>query len=319
MRGDRRVTPAAGGARVMSESTNGTAGLRHEPTSHSYYSQRLRLSYVDWGNPSLPPVLLLHGQRDHARSWDWVARRLQDRYHVVAPDLRGHGDSSWSTGSPYAISEYVFDLAQLVHQEGLAPFRIVAHSMGAVVALRYAATYPELVDRLVVADGTGELISRIHRPRSAPDRLRQWIAAQQGVARRNPRRYETLEAMHRRMREANPHLSDEQTRHLVIHGTKRNEDGTYGWKFDNHVQNGHLLDPTADEVDEFWASITCPVLLLTGTESPHVGTFEEPSLVARFKDARHAFIEGAGHWIHHDQLDRFLDHVVPFLEGTAHA
>jgi pimeloyl-ACP methyl ester carboxylesterase len=46
------------------------------PTSHSFISQRLRLHYCDWGNPTAPPLLLLHGGRDHARSWDWVAREL---------------------------------------------------------------------------------------------------------------------------------------------------------------------------------------------------------------------------------------------------
>ncbi|MGA3002432.1 MAG: alpha/beta fold hydrolase, partial [Acetobacteraceae bacterium] len=66
------------------------------PTSRIYFSQRLRLHYVDWGNPDAPPLLLVHGGRDHCRNWDWVATALQDEYHVIAPDLRGHGDSQWS-------------------------------------------------------------------------------------------------------------------------------------------------------------------------------------------------------------------------------
>src|SRR5258706_15243912 len=63
------------------------------PTSHTYISQRLRLHYLDWGNPDAPPLVLVHGGRDHARSWDWVVERLRDRWHIIAPDLRGHGDS----------------------------------------------------------------------------------------------------------------------------------------------------------------------------------------------------------------------------------
>ena len=66
------------------------------PTSHSYISQRLRLHYVDWGNPGAPPLILLHGGRDHCRNWDWVAAELRRDYHIIAPDLRGHGDSAWS-------------------------------------------------------------------------------------------------------------------------------------------------------------------------------------------------------------------------------
>ena len=84
------------------------------PASCYYISQRLRLHYVDWGNPEAPPLILVHGGRDHARSWDQVARALRDRFHVVAPDLRGHGDSAWAVGSNYTMVEFVYDLAQLV-------------------------------------------------------------------------------------------------------------------------------------------------------------------------------------------------------------
>src|SRR3546814_8208078 len=65
------------------------------PVSRFYVSQRLRLHYVDWGNEDKPPLLLVHGGRDHCRNWDWVAQSLRDRYHIIAPDLRGHGDSPW--------------------------------------------------------------------------------------------------------------------------------------------------------------------------------------------------------------------------------
>ena len=69
--------------------------MPHEPTptSRTFISQRLRLHYVDWGNDGAPPLILVHGGLDHCRSWDWVARRLSPRWHVIAPDLRGHGDS----------------------------------------------------------------------------------------------------------------------------------------------------------------------------------------------------------------------------------
>ena len=92
---------------------------RDNPTSHSYFSQRLRLHYLDWGNDSAPDMLLIHGVHDHCHSWDWLAQSMRDRYHVVAPDLRGHGDSEWSLGSPYAYLEYVQDIAQLVRQRHL--------------------------------------------------------------------------------------------------------------------------------------------------------------------------------------------------------
>src|SRR5262245_60405649 len=63
------------------------------PASQHYISHRLRLHYVDWGNEDAPPLLLVHGGRDHCRNWDWVAERLRKDWHILAPDLRGHGDS----------------------------------------------------------------------------------------------------------------------------------------------------------------------------------------------------------------------------------
>ncbi len=74
------------------------------PTSRHYFSQRMRLHYVDWGNPEAPPLILLHGGRDHCRNWDWVAADLRRDYHVIAPDLRGHGDSAWAASGSYSMA-----------------------------------------------------------------------------------------------------------------------------------------------------------------------------------------------------------------------
>lgn len=63
-----------------------------EPASHYFYSDRLKLQFWDWGTEGKPVLILVHGTRDHARSWDWIARALRDDYHVYALDLRGHGN-----------------------------------------------------------------------------------------------------------------------------------------------------------------------------------------------------------------------------------
>ena len=116
--------------------------LKGGPTSHIYFSQRLRLHYVDWGNEGAPAMLLVHGGRDHCRNWDWVAQALKSDYHVIAPDLRGHGDSQWLVGGAYTTIDYVYDIAQLVRQTGLEDIVLVGHSMGGSVSLAYAACTP---------------------------------------------------------------------------------------------------------------------------------------------------------------------------------
>jgi len=284
------------------------------PTSHSYFSQRLRLHYVDWGNGGKPPLILLHGGQDHCRNWDWVSQRLRHEWHIIAPDLRGHGDSQWSAAGSYTMAGYVYDLAQLVDQQRLAPVTIVAHSLGGNIALRYAGVYPEKVKALVSIEGLGPSPKALaERARQTIDeRMRKWIDLQQNLAGRLPRRYASIEDAFRRMQAANKHLSPEQARHLTQHGVNQNEDGTFSWKFDNYVRVWPPYDMQVEEVQQLWSRITCPTLLVYGKES-WASNPQEDGRARHFQNARVVSFEGAAHWVHHDQLDAFIETVTEFL------
>ena len=283
------------------------------PTSHFYFSQRLRLHYVDWGNEGAEPLLLVHGGRDHCRNWDWVAQRLRDRYHIIAPDLRGHGDSAWAIGGGYDMGAYIYDIAQIVHQKGLAPVTIIAHSMGAGIALNYCGAYPDAVKKIVAIEGLGPspAVMAEQASRTVDQRLRDWIEDRRKNSGRTPRRYATLDEAYARMAEENPHLSPEQARHLTIYGAHQNEDGTYSWKFDNHSRWGMGGLSHADQ-HYLWSQITCPVLLMRGEES-WASDPEADGRIKHFKNARLVNFEGAGHWVHHDQLDAFMREAEAFL------
>lgn len=290
--------------------TNSTPG----PTSHSYFSQRLRLHYVDWGNPEAPPLLLVHGGRDHCRNWDWVAQALRDDWHVIAPDLRGHGDSEWSADGYYDMAAYIYDLAQLIHQQKLAPVTIVAHSLGGNIALRYSGVYPENVRRLVAIEGLG-FSPKMLAERAAvsfDQRLRTWIDEKRGLAGRLPRRYDSIEDALARMQGENKHLSPEQARHLTVHGVNQNEDGSYSWKFDNYVRAFPPYDMPRGAVEHLWSCITCPTLLVYGHESWATDPSED-GRIEHFKNAEVAGYANAGHWVHHDQLEPFLAKVKDFI------
>ena len=285
------------------------------PTSHVFYSQRLKLHYVDWGNVSAPPMVLIHGGRDHCRNWDWVAQELREQYHIIAPDLRGHGDSEWSRGGQYALIDYVLDVAQLLEHLRLFPITLVGHSLGGGIACQYSGIYPDRVKQLVSIEGLGPPPEHI-RQGPAHQRMHDWIAQMQAFAGRHVRRYPSLDEAVQRMQEANKHLSAEQAYHLTLHGTYRNEDGTYTWKFDNYVRSQSPYSFNLEEAKGIWGRVTCPTLLLRGLES----WASDPMLDGRaqaFPNACCVSIAQAGHWVHHDQLDKFLEVVGDFLRENA--
>ncbi len=284
------------------------------PTSQSFISQRLRLHYADWGNPDAPVLILQHGGRDHGRSWDWVAEQLRHDWHVIAPDLRGHGDSAWSPDGNYMMDAFVYDFAQLVHTLGQDQVTIIAHSLGGNIATRFCGIYPEKVRKLLNIEGLGpspQVRAEIEAAGTA-QRLREWIAGKRKAAGRLPRRYDSLEAAFARMKEENGFLSNEQARHLTVHGAIRNEDGTYSWKFDNYLNVWPVGDIPYSEQEKLWQAITCPMLLLYGSDS-FASNPERDGRLSHFSTARVIEYENAGHWLHHDQFERFMGDVQAFL------
>ena len=288
-----------------------TRALHGGPTSHSFFSQRLRLQYLDYGTGGKPLLVLVHGGRDHARSWDLVAERLSPHYHVVAPDLRGHGDSAWAIGSQYSMPDYVLDLAQLLGHFDTPRVTLVGHSLGGGVVLQYAGIYPETVERIVAIEGLGPPPEMVV-DRAVEERMSEWIATMKQLAARKPRHYESTEEAEARMREANPHLSAEMARHLTVHGTMRMEDGSYTWKFDNYVRAWPPHRYDRKSVERLWSRICCPVLLMRGSESWASNPVED-GRASHFRDYRYVEIEGAGHWLHHDRYEEFMGRLESFL------
>ena len=118
----------------------------------------LDIQYTDWGDPAAPVVLLVHGFNVQSHTWDPIASVLAERYRVIAPDLRGHGGSSWATDG-YRAEQFAGDLGALLDQLGIDSCTVVGHSLGARVAIALAGMRPDLVSRLVLSD-TGPEVRR---------------------------------------------------------------------------------------------------------------------------------------------------------------
>lgn len=124
-------------------------------TITGYTDRRAKLGNIDfhwleWGDADAPPMVLLHGLTGHAHIWDHMAPALAERYHVLAPDQRGHGDTGHA--ATYATADFIDDMEALVQHWRLASFVLMGLSMGGHNGMAYAATHPERITRLIVID-----------------------------------------------------------------------------------------------------------------------------------------------------------------------
>ena len=285
------------------------------PRPLTFTSQRLTLHATEWGDPAAPPLVLIHGGRDHGRSWDAVAKALAAEWRVIAPDLRGHGDSAWTADGNYHPEAMAGDLAALIETFGDAPLTLVGHSLGGNIALRYGAAFPERVRRLIAIEGLGPS-PKLMRERDAlgpGGQLRGWIEARARIAGRELRRYATVAEATARMRAANARLTEAMAAHLTEHGVRREADGAFVWKFDPALPASVRL-PDLSEVayQTLWRAVACPTLLIYGRDS-WASDPREDGRAAHLPNAKIAMIEGAGHWVHHDQPEAFLAALRSFL------
>jgi pimeloyl-ACP methyl ester carboxylesterase len=289
-----------------------TVDIPAEPLSRHFHSQGLKLHYLDWGNADAPTLVLVHGGHDHGRSWDRVAMALRKDWHVVVPDLRGHGDSEWSPDGAYATPFFLADFAQLVCDLGEGPVAIVAHSLGAAITLRYASAFPERVSRIAAIEGVG--LSSLEDMSPMPERLRSYVEGRLANEHFVPRTYPTMEDAVVRMRAVNPHLEEGWARHLTEHGVRRNPDGSYGWNFDPRLRPTFPFDIGGAQLRQIWRAIACPVWLVHGADSwaKHP---EDDGRAAEFADARVTSFADAGHWVQHDRFDAFVGELAAFLRA----
>jgi pimeloyl-ACP methyl ester carboxylesterase len=278
-----------------------------DPSDWFYESQGLRLHVTDWGNDAAPLLILLHGGRDHGRSWDRIARALQPRFHVMAPDLRGHGDSEWAKASSYALADHVYDLTHLVGAGRDAV--LVGHSFGGMIALAFAGTFPKRVSRLAVLDGA---FLPTAPSASIEARMAQWIAQLDKVSTSPARRFRDLEEAAERMTAHNRRLSSEQALHLARHAVRPNADGSLSWKYDPYQQARAPYRLSCDDYIALWSRITCPTLLLCGSES-FIADPGSAGILGHFQQADQTIIAGAGHWLHHDQPEEVIAALRSFL------
>ncbi len=285
------------------------------PTDAEFFNWQgadANLTGVDFGNAGNPHMVLVHGMRDLALALTPIAEAYRQQYHVIAPDLRGHGESE-NPGS-YAMSQFVADLRAMMRNRGIQQHVLIGHSLGGHIVSRYAALYPEDVRALVLIDGmgpprmpgAGSILARSHAMRGNTEDLLKLNG--------DRRQLQDADEAFNRLTRNNPRLDHQLARLMIAHGVEPHPDGGVRWKFDPRVQ---MVWSTLshEESELLWELIDCPVLVITGEYAmnywasrwEHMEGLQElhdEEIKRRcelFKQARHVSIPEAGHMIHYDE------------------
>jgi pimeloyl-ACP methyl ester carboxylesterase len=257
-----------------------------QPKSQFLTVHGLRLHCLDWGNAGAPPVVWVHGYTSSAEAFNAPARHFQGRFHSIALDVRGHGESAWSPAGAYQYSDQVGDLAGLVDELGLQQFILVGTSMGGIIAMTYAGEHPERLVRLVINDigPDAEVGSQ---------RITQMVGGR-------PETFATLEEAMAYRRQVSPITAGRSAadQHELALGVLRQQpDGRWHWKLDpqyiqQRVQQGPPQRPALWPVLQ---RLSCPTLVVWGMESDVLSDAQARRMAETLPKGEMVAVPGVGH------------------------
>lgn len=247
-----------------------------------------------------PPLLLLHGLSANARTWGRSAEALGKHRRVIAVDLRGHGHSD-SPAPGYGESDFVADAAGVIRQLRVGPVDIIGHSLGGRIAMQLAGQNPEGVRRLVLEEAFGSRSDGI-----TPEQEAQLRHA--GMAWMEPFRQLSREEATAQVGRQSPSWTREECEAFA--------DGQREVSIDFLAKGG--MGYTFDWRERL-SQIQCPTLVLGG--DPDAGVFPPSGFDdAAAEEARRRLANGivvkipnAGHMVHLDQPEQFVEVVDDFL------
>ncbi len=249
----------------------------------------VRLHYHRTGGDK-PALVIVHGITDMGITWSRVARALEGDYDVIMYDRRGHGLSE-KPETGYTFQIHAADLVALIVALGLERPRVIGHSSGAIAAMLAAAGHPDLMTCLILEDppwgtGWGDW-------ESGAAGIRQWVLSMGG---------RTREEFVAGGRKENPDWTDEE---VALWAEAK-------------VQVSPNVVQSSDQPEPPWRDalprIACPILLITGDPAKGMVTPEDAQQMAGlWRKGKVVQIEGAGHMIHYDRYEPFVEAVRAFL------
>ncbi|MBR0843257.1 alpha/beta hydrolase [Bradyrhizobium liaoningense] len=268
-------------------------------------SGELNLRVVEWGPPQAPAIVMLHGLRSYAYTWEPVALPLLHEWRIVALDQRGRGRSDWDPNGNYYADAYVRDLEAVVDHLSLRRFVLLGHSMGGINALIYASRHADRLAGLVVEEaGPGASASssgseRINRElRETPPSFANW--------------HEAAEFW----RKVRPDISAAALQSRVTHSLKLDHDGRLTWCHDAAGIAKARLTATPDQQIDLWPHVEAlkmPTLLVRGARSDYLSSATANEMYRRNPLIRLVEVPAATHYVHDDNLTDFNGVLQRFL------
>ena len=257
-----------------------------QPTSKFLTVNGLRLHYLEWGGSDAPPIVCVHGYTSSAEAFNAPSRHFQDRFHILAPDVRGHGESAWSPAGAYQYTDPVGDLVALVDQLGLPPFVLIGTSMGGIIAMTYAVEHADRLRGLVINDIGPD-------PEPGSQRIT-------GLVGSRPESFASLDDAMSYRRQVSPIVAGrslEDQRELALGALRQRPDGSWGWKIDpayieQRVARGAPPRPL------LWpglATLPIPTLVVWGTDSDVLSEAQATRMVETLPRGGLVAIRNVGH------------------------
>jgi pimeloyl-ACP methyl ester carboxylesterase len=264
----------------------------------------LRFHVLEWGEPSAPALLFLHGGNQTAHSWDLVSLVLAPRYHIIALDQRGHGDSEWPRDAESTRHSMADDARQVIETMNLRNPTVFGHSMGGTVAMTLLIANPHIAKKAVLVDIGPEVAPE------GRERIQQFV--------QSAREFSSIDEYVERVAAYDRFRSTEHIGRTVGYNLMRRADGKFVSKhspFRGQFAVGAAAPlaspPTLAEV----AGITCPVLVTRGERSNILLPEAAERFVQALPNGRLVTVPRCGHNVHSQNTPGFLESVVPFLEA----
>jgi esterase len=257
-----------------------------QPASKNATVNGLSLHYLEWGRPGALPVVCVHGYTSSAQAFNALARRLNDRVHLIAVDVRGHGESAWSPAKAYQYADQIADLAGFVDRLGLDRFVLIGTSMGGIIAMAYAAQYANRLRGLVINDIGPEAEAGTGRTT--------------GMVGSRPQDFDSLEAATEYRRQTSPITAarplDDQ-RELALGVLRQQPNGRWGWKMDPAYIEQRVTRGAAPR-PPLWAALAalkCPTLVIWGSDSDVLSAAQAKRMVETLPQGELVAVPGIGH------------------------